>query len=227
MTLSDFAVEGGSVIEGLIGFTLAIATILVGAWVAIVAYRGYTRSENPSTLYLAAGVALASAGYTGTRILIPTVGGSSLLTNAVATAIQFVGLALVLYAVYGRSQRRTWHVLGGAVVGGGLVLLVPFVLVTVFDASLSVATAGGNSVTAVLGAFIGIQALRGYRRYGHRSMQWLAVGIVLLTAVPFLVLNFLTVFRSTVGVSDAGGLGLVLFIELVGALAILVSLKIE
>ena len=149
------------------------------------------------------------------------------MTNAVATAIQFVGLALVLYAVYGRSQRRTWHVLGGAVVGGGLVLLVPFVLVTVFDASLSVATAGGNSVTAVLGAFIGIQALRGYRRYGHRSMQWLAVGIVLLTAVPFLVLNFLTVFRSTVGVSDAGGLGLVLFIELVGALAILVSLKIE
>lgn len=227
MTLSNFAVEGGSVIEGLIGFTLAIATIVVGAWVAIVAYRGYTRSENPSTLYLAAGVALASAGYTTTRILIPTAGGSSLLTNAVAIAIQFVGLTLVLYAVYGRSQRRTWHVLGGAVVGGGLVLLVPFALVAAFDASLSVATAGGSSVTAVLGAFIGIQALRGYWRYGRQSMQWLAVGIVLLTVVPFLVLNFLTVFRPTVGVSDAVGLGLVLFTELIGVIAILVSLRIE
>ena len=227
MTLSDFAVEGGSVTEVVIGFTLAIATILVGAWLGILAYRGYKRSANPSMLYLASGVALASAGYTATRILIPTVTGSSLLTDAVATGIQFVGLVLVLYAVYGRSQRRTWHVLGGAIVGGGLVLLVPFLLVTAFDASLTVATAGGNSITAVVGAFVGVQALRGYRRYGHRPLQWLAVGIVLLTVVPFLVLNLLTVFRSTVGVSDAGGLGFVLFIELVGALAVLVSLKTE
>ena len=104
---------------------------------------------------------------------------------------------------------------------------MPFVLVTAFDSSLSVATAGGNCVTVVLGAFIGAQALRGYWRYGRRSMQWLAVGIVLLTVVPFLVLNFLTVFRPTVGVSDAGGLGLVLFTELIGVLSILVSLKIE
>ncbi|MFC6907112.1 DUF7521 family protein [Halalkalicoccus tibetensis] len=227
MTWSGFTVEGGSLIEGLVGFVLAIGTIIVGTWVAMVAYHGYKRSENPSALFLAAGIALTSAGYTGTRILVPTTGGSSLLTDAVASAVQFAGLVLVLYAVYGRPERRTRYVLGGTFIGAGLLALVPFVLVEVFGMTLSAGTTGANGPTAVLGAFITIQALRGYSRYGNRSMRWLAIGIALLTFVPFLVLELLTLFRSTLAISDARGLSLVLFTELVGVLAILLSLQID
>jgi hypothetical protein len=40
------------------------------------------------------------------------------------------------------------------------------------------------AVTAVAGAFVAYQAYRGYRRNESRPMLYLAVGIVLLTAVP-------------------------------------------
>lgn len=227
MTWSNFSVEGGSFIEVLVGFLLATTTIAVGVWVAIVAYRGYTQSENPSTLFLASGVALASSGYTGMRILVPTAGGSSLMTDAVAAGIQILGLSLILYAVYGHPGRRTLHVLGWALGSALLVFILPFALVEATGTTPATASAVANGLTAVLGGFIMIQALRGYARYGNPSMQWLAIGIALLTVVPFLVLELLTVFRSVVGVSDAGGLSLVLFTEVVGVTAILVSLKIE
>ena len=227
MTWSNFGVEGGSFVEVLVGFLLATTTIAVGVWVAIVAYRGYTQSENPSTLFLASGVALASSGYIGIRILVPTAGGSSLMTDAVAAGIQILGLSLILYAVYGHPGRRTRHVLGWALGGALLVFILPFALVEATGTTPATASAVANGLTAVLGGFIMIQALRGYARYGTPSMQWLAIGIALLTVVPFLVLELLTVFRSVVGVSDAGGLSLVLFTEVVGVTAILVSLKIE
>lgn len=36
----------------------------------------------------------------------------------------------------------------------------------------------------VLGAFLGVQAYRGYRRHGSRTMRWIAIGLVFLTTVP-------------------------------------------
>jgi uncharacterized membrane protein len=42
----------------------------------------------------------------------------------------------------------------------------------------------------VLGLVIGVQAYRGFRRNDSRSMQYLSIGLILLTAVPF-TLSFL------------------------------------
>jgi len=39
--------------------------------------------------------------------------------------------------------------------------------------------------STILGLFIGWQAYRGFRRHASRSMQFLSVGLVLLTAVTF------------------------------------------
>lgn len=39
--------------------------------------------------------------------------------------------------------------------------------------------------SVVLGLVIGYQAYRGFRRNDSRSMQYLSVGLILLTAVPF------------------------------------------
>ena len=46
----------------------------------------------------------------------------------------------------------------------------------------TVALAAGSTV---LGLFIGWQAYRGFRRNASRSMQYLSVGLILLTAVTF------------------------------------------
>lgn len=42
-------------------------------------------------------------------------------------------------------------------------------------------------LVALLGTLIAVQAYRGYRRNDSRSMLYLAVGLALLTLVPFLV----------------------------------------
>ena len=39
----------------------------------------------------------------------------------------------------------------------------------------------------VLGLVIGVQAYRGFRRNDSRPMQYLSVGLILLTAVPFTI----------------------------------------
>lgn len=41
-----------------------------------------------------------------------------------------------------------------------------------------------SAVVAVVGVFVAYQAYRGYRRNASRPMLYLALGIVLLTAVP-------------------------------------------
>ncbi len=51
-------------------------------------------------------------------------------------------------------------------------------------------------LVALLGAVIAVQAYRGYRRNDSRPMLYLAVGLCLLTLVPFLA----NVFLATAGV---------------------------
>lgn len=45
--------------------------------------------------------------------------------------------------------------------------------------------------SVILGLIIGYQAYRGFRRNDSRSMQFLSLGLILLTAVPF-TLSFAT-----------------------------------
>ncbi|WP_160135001.1 DUF7521 family protein [Halococcus salsus] len=78
------------------------------------------------------------------------------------------------------------------------------------------------ALTASLGLAVAGQAYRGYRRHGSRTMGALAVGIVCLTAVPFLVQHALAPF---LGLSDATTLLGVVAANVLGLVAILLSLR--
>lgn len=77
------------------------------------------------------------------------------------------------------------------------------------------------AVTAVAGLFVAYQAFRGYRRNGSRPMLYLAVGIVLLTAVPVGVNSALTALTAA---TDAEIVLAVTAAHLAGVLSILYSL---
>lgn len=74
---------------------------------------------------------------------------------------------------------------------------------------------------ALVGSFVAYQAYRGYRRNGSRPMLYLAVGIVLLTAVPAAVNVILTV---TTGATDAEILLTITVVNLGGVVSILYAL---
>ncbi len=76
-------------------------------------------------------------------------------------------------------------------------------------------------VTATVGAFVAYQAFRGYLRNASQPMLFLAVGIALLTVVPFLVTRGL---RLVVEFTDAQFLLLVTVFDIAGLSAILYSL---
>lgn len=224
MSQPEIAVEGGSVVAVLVGIALALATVAVGAWIAVAAYRGYRRSRDRSVLLLAVGIGLASTAHTSVRVALSTAEASLLHVSVVATAVQFTGLVFVLYAVYGDPEEGVARVAAGAVTGGILVSLAPLLLVEADAVSRTVAMTGANGVTAVLGAFISVQAYRGYRRYDRRPMRLLAVGIGLLTVGSFAALNVPPVSMAA---SDAVRIGIVLAVELAGLLSIAASLRVE
>lgn len=76
-------------------------------------------------------------------------------------------------------------------------------------------------VTALVGAFVAYQAFRGYLRNASQPMLFLAVGIALLTVVPFVVTRGL---RLVVALTDAQFLLLVTVFDVAGLSAILYSL---
>lgn len=76
-----------------------------------------------------------------------------------------------------------------------------------------------SAVVAVVGVFVAYQAYRGYRRNESRPMLYLALGIILLTAVPVVVhhgLNWLTSATEAeillgITVAHLGGVGAILY----------------
>lgn len=77
------------------------------------------------------------------------------------------------------------------------------------------------AATALAGAFVAYQAYRGYQRNESRPMLYLAVAIVLLTAVP-VGMNYMLTALTTV--SDAAILLVVTAAHLAGVAAILYAL---
>lgn len=77
------------------------------------------------------------------------------------------------------------------------------------------------AATAVAGTFVAYQAYRGYRRNESRPMLYLAVAIVLLTAVPIGVNYSLSTLTTA---SDAEILLVVTAAHLAGVVAILYAL---
>ncbi|MFW6382697.1 MAG: DUF7521 family protein [Haloferacaceae archaeon] len=73
MSGSGITVTGGSVAAVLIAIAIALLTIVVGAWVAYTTYRGYRRSGDRSTYFLAVGIALVSAVHVSARVALATV----------------------------------------------------------------------------------------------------------------------------------------------------------
>lgn len=216
----EITVSGGSIAVVLIAIGLAFATIVLGAWIAIKMYRGYRRSGDRSTFYLAIGLGLASAVHTAVRVLLSTLDMSLLMINVVATAVQFAGLVFALYAVYGDPGRDVVRVTGGAAFGGAILLIAPLLMVEYTEIARLTAVSLSTGVTAAFGAFIAVQAYRGYYRYNQRPMLLLALGIGLLTVGSFTVLNL-----PTPALTDAPRVGLTVAVEFTGLLLIGFSLR--
>ncbi|SFC51914.1 hypothetical protein SAMN05444422_109198 [Halobiforma haloterrestris] len=221
MNWPDFTVEGGSIAAGLLAMSLAVATIIVGIWVTYVTYRGYRQSDDQPTLFLAVGIALAFAVHTFARIVFPTVGASSPLTDTAAVAIQIVGLGFILYAVYGRPEHADVRILGGVVLGGVFVFLAPIIAVERTVVDPTTAQDGVNAFAALVGGFVATQAYRGYRRYDSRPMLLLAAGLLLLTVGSFVGAIVVSTFSTA---SDAEVLAVVGGSELAGLVLVLRSL---
>lgn len=221
MNWSEFSVEGGSLVAGLFAMSLAVATIIVGTWVAYVAYTGYRRSEDRATLFLAAGVALAFAVHTSARIAFPTAGASSALTDTAAVAIQVVGLGFILYAIYGRPEQADVRFLAWILLGGITVFLTPIIAVERAIVDTTIAVTGVNVVAAFVGGFVATKAYQGYRRYDSRPMLLLGAGILLLTVGSF---AGGMVVDTVLDVSDAAVLAVIWTSELGGLVLILRSL---
>lgn len=172
-------------------------------------------------LALATGLLLLTTVPTTVRVVVPTaLGGEPTLRILAASASEVAGLLVISYAIRtpARRRRRVRHervplaipLLVGVEsmqVGLGLVL----------DRLGLLAPA----LTAVLGAYVSWQAYRGYRRNDSAPMKWLAVGVALLTIVPFLAT---VVLVHGLGVSDATGLLALSTAQLAGLVAVLHSL---
>lgn len=74
---------------------------------------------------------------------------------------------------------------------------VPPAAIALFSVGSGLSTATAT-LTALVGAFVAYQGYRGYRRNESQPMLYLAIGIVLLTTVPFLV-------RQVIGLASVGG----------------------
>ncbi|MFC6963334.1 DUF7521 family protein [Halocatena marina] len=77
------------------------------------------------------------------------------------------------------------------------------------------------AITAAAGLFVAYQAVRGYQRNESQPMLYLAVGIVLLTAVPFIAQHALAILTAA---TDAEILLVVTAAHLGGVAAILYAL---
>ncbi|WP_225307851.1 MULTISPECIES: hypothetical protein [unclassified Haloarcula] len=224
MTAPKLTVEGGSAAGVVVAILLAIGIIALSAWITVVAYRGYRKSGDRSVLFLAVGIALTATVPTTARIALPTAGISSLLTTAAAVGVQFAGLVVILYAIYGRSEAVSSRLVAGAAACSLAVFAAPVVAVRTTDLGQSTAMTAVSSVTAVLGGFVAVQAYRGYRRYDRRPMLLLAVGLALLTVGSFVAI---TTAEWVFPVSDAVAVGTVWTVELLGLVAILQSLRVD
>ena len=79
------------------------------------------------------------------------------------------------------------------------------------------------AATAMVGMFVAFIAYRGYQKHGSLTMRYLAIGIVFITASPFLISYVLT---PLVALSDPVALLGILGANIIGLLSILYSLEV-
>ncbi|WP_312911826.1 DUF7521 family protein [Natronosalvus caseinilyticus] len=107
LTLTPLQSTGGSPIV----VTLALATLLVTAVlslaVAVLLVRGYRRNRDRARLYLGLGLVFLTTVPILVQFALTNAGLSPELRSAAANGSKLVGLAAMLYAIYGitRSHR--------------------------------------------------------------------------------------------------------------------------
>lgn len=223
MTGTDITVDGGGLLWALVALLLVVATIVVGVWVALIAYRKYQTSGDRPTLYLAAGIVLISTVHTSVILVFSNAGVSQLFSDSLASAVQFVGLLFILYAVYGQPERGGYPELVALITSAILIIVIPFALLEVVTVELQFIQISVNGVPAIVGAFVALQAYRGYRHYQSVPMLLLSVGIAMLAIAPFLIS---LVLHGVAPVSDATALSVLWLAQFGGLLSILRSLTV-
>lgn len=77
-------------------------------------------------------------------------------------------------------------------------------------------------LSALIGLFIAYQAYRGYRRNGSRPMLFIAIGFVLVLAIPFLVF---VLYATVPFLSVTVTVVITQFSKVLGLLAVLYALR--
>lgn len=81
-----------------------VVTMVIGLVIAATAYRGYRRSGRESMWYLAVGFAIISVGSVIEGVLFDVLHFSIFWAGTVQTGIVAVGMLVILYSLYGRSE---------------------------------------------------------------------------------------------------------------------------
>ena len=81
-----------------------VVTMVIGLLIAGTAYRGYRHSGEESMLYLAVGFALISVGAVVEGIFFDVLDFSIFWAGTVQTSIVAVGMLVILYSLYGRTN---------------------------------------------------------------------------------------------------------------------------
>jgi hypothetical protein len=79
-------------------------TMVIGLLIAGTAYRGYRRSGSESMRYLAVGFAIISIGAVIEGVLFDVLHFSIFWAGTVQTSVVAVGMLVVLYSLYGRTD---------------------------------------------------------------------------------------------------------------------------
>lgn len=92
------------VVLSLIGFALTAVVSLIVAYHVI---RGYRRNRSRARLYLALGLVLLTTVPILLGLVTPVVGVSPVGRSLVTTVSELLGLAAMLYAIYGPTRPHT------------------------------------------------------------------------------------------------------------------------
>ena len=98
---------GGSPTVVALTLLALLVTALLALVVAAVVIRGYRRNRDPGRLYLAVGLLLLTTGPIALQFALSNLTTASLgVRSAAANASKLLGLAAILYAIYGVTRPR-------------------------------------------------------------------------------------------------------------------------
>lgn len=215
-------------VEGTVGLALvgavAVAALLALATAGLAVSR-YRNRDDPVLRAFVVGLVLTAVAPLPFRLFVAgTV--PPVLRDALPPAFQTLGLAAVLWAMYGDPRSG-----GGSPVHrptrGDLLVVVPSVALGVATAALGGVFGSGTVVAAVsaavvaLATFVAGQAARAAYRYRSPAMASLSVGVLCLGALPPPTLALLLAAGV---VPDAAVFGAVAATVLVGEAAMFAAL---